>query len=54
MKMFNAVQNIKIEGINTILMNFPESHMIMFFENVFLILSGFYQYPKSERIQLPR
>ncbi|GEB41023.1 hypothetical protein [Leuconostoc lactis] len=37
-----------------ILMSFPESHMIMFFENVFLILFGFYQYPKSQRIQLLR
>lgn len=37
-----------------ILMSFPESHMIMFFENVFLILFGLYQYPKSERLQLLR
>lgn len=37
-----------------IVMSFPESHMIMFFENVFLILFGFYQYPKDERIQLLR
>lgn len=41
-------------AIVTILMNFPESHMIMFFENVFLILFGFYQYPKNERLQLLR
>lgn len=41
-------------AIVIILMNFPESHIIMFFEDVFLILFGFYQYPKNERLQLVR
>lgn len=58
---FNSLIKVSIQSNNfqlycitivTILMSFPESHMIMFFENVFLILFGFYQYPKSERIQL--
>ncbi len=28
---------------------FPESHMIMFYENIFLLFVGFYQYPMDER-----
>ncbi|MBZ6014016.1 hypothetical protein KIJ04_04555 [Leuconostoc gelidum subsp. gelidum] len=28
---------------------FPESHMIMFYENIFLLFIGFYQYPMDER-----
>lgn len=61
--MFSSLIKMSIESNNfqlysialvIILMSFPESHMIMFFENVFLILFGFYQYPKSERIQLLR
>lgn len=61
--MFSSLIKMSIESNNfqlysiafvIILMSFPESHMIMFFENVFLILFGFYQYPKNERIQLLR
>lgn len=33
----------------TIITAFPESHMIMFDENAFLLFVGFYQYPINER-----
>jgi hypothetical protein len=36
-------------AILTIIMAFPESHMIMFYENVFLLFVGFYQYSFEER-----
>lgn len=36
-------------AIMTIITAFPESHMIMFYENIFLIFIGFYQYSSEER-----
>ncbi|WP_273729825.1 hypothetical protein [Leuconostoc mesenteroides] len=56
---FNSIIKFSLENddfslycvaLVTMIMTFPESHMIMFFENVFLIFVGFYQYPKNERI----
>lgn len=43
--------NVVLYGISllTMVSAFPESHMIMFFENVFLLFVGFYQYSSSER-----
>lgn len=45
-------KNIVLYGIAvlTIFTAFPESHMIMFYENVFLIFVGFYQYDRNERM----
>lgn len=36
-------------AIMIIITNFPESQMIMFYENIFLLFIGFYQYPLEER-----
>ncbi|KAA8368006.1 hypothetical protein [Leuconostoc carnosum] len=44
-------KNVALYGIALLTMftAFPESHMIMFYENVFLIFVGFYQYSRDER-----
>lgn len=34
-------------AVLTMVTAFPESHMIMFYENVFLLFFGFFQYPKN-------
>lgn len=39
-------------GLVIIIMAFPESHMVMFFENVFLIFIGFFQYSSTDRIRI--
>lgn len=36
-------------ALSTIITAFPESHVIMFYENVFLLFVGFYQYSTIER-----
>lgn len=56
--MFVSVIKLSLETKNyilyviallTIIMAFPETHMIMFFENIFLLFIGYYQYSSVER-----